>query len=178
MTDSTQVPVHGRNLRYAHSQLSAAGVPHNIMPAGNGIYIIIIAPGYAPATPWAHQPPSAMGALGDVPFVPIAMAILLLVVAWFAFQAAPALLAMLVSEPAAVAQDEPADENPLAALMDSITSIPDKVTGELDRRVTEVKQDVTEAVFSTVVMTCGLPLLLIAALGAAFMLLRIYRGRR
>lgn len=175
MTESMQVPVHGRNLRYAHSQLSAAGVPHNIMPAGGGIYIIVIAPGYAPATPWAHQPPSA---LHGVPFVPIAMAILLLVVAWFAFQASPALLAMLASEPAAVAQDDAADENPLAALMDSITSIPDQVTGELDRRVTEVKQDVTEAVFSTVVMSCGLPLLLIAALGAAFMLFRIYRGRR
>ena len=175
MTESMQVPVHGRNLRYAHSQLSAAGVPHYIMPAGGGIYIIVIAPGYAPDTSWAHQPPSA---LHGVPFVRIAMAILLLVVAWVTFQASPALLAMLTSEPAAIAQDDAADGNPLTALMDSITSIPEQVTGELDRRVTEVKQDVTEAIFSTVVMTCGLPMLLIAALGAAFMLFRIYRGRR
>lgn len=186
--EQLQYPVHGSQVRYAVASMRAQGIPFGVQPGAGGVYIIIVPAGYAPmvqGAPWVHQP-SPVSALQQVPVVQIAVAILILVVAYFAFQAAPVLLASLSGEEAAVVEEEKGSEgegesgsNPLQAALDSVLAIPDKVTGEIDRRVDEAKQEVEQAMFSAAMMACGVPLLVVFGGLAALMVLRMaMRGRR
>lgn len=185
MDEYAEYPVHGRQLRYAHAQLGGAGIPFQVQRVGGGIYIIVIPAGYAPAVagaPWVHQP-APVSVLWDFPFVQVAVAVLILVGAYFAFQAAPLLLASLNSEAAAVVEKESEGEgdkgNPLQAALDSVLSIPDRVSGEIDRRVDEAKQEVQEAVFSAAMTFCGVPLLGLLVIVAGALVLRMaMRSRR
>ena len=185
MDEQLQYPVHGSQVRYAVASMRQQGIPFGVQPGAGGIYIIIVPAGYAPMVqgqPWA-QPPQA--ALQHFPIIQIAVAILILVRAWFGFQAAPVLLAGLAGD-AAVVEDEKGSEgegesgsNPLQAALDSVLAIPDKVSGEIDRRVDEAKQEVQEAVFSAALMSCGVPLLGLLVIVAGALVLRMaMRGRR
>lgn len=184
--EQLQYPVHGSQVRYAVASMRAQGIPFGVQPGAGGVYIIIVPAGYAPMVqnaPWVHQPAGPVSVLRDFPIVQIAVAILILVVAWFGFQAAPVLLASLGSGDAAVvekgSEEEGESGNPLQAALDSVLAIPDRVTGEIDRRVDEAKQEVQEAMFSAAMMACGVPLLVVFGGLAALLVLRMaMRGRQ
>jgi hypothetical protein len=186
MDEQLQYPVHGSQVRYAVAAMRQQGIPFGVQPAGNGIYIIVIPAAYGPAVqgaPWAYQSPPAMSALQQIPFVQVAIAVLILVGAWFAFQAAPMVLAGLAGE-AAVVEEEKGSEgegesgNPLAAALDAVLAIPDTVTAEVDRRVDEAKQEVEAAVFGAAMTFCGVPLLVGLVVLALLFVLRMVVRRR
>ena len=186
MDEQIQYPVHGSQMRYAVASMRQQGIPFGVQPGAGGIYIIIVPAGYAPMVqgqPWA-QPPQAASAVQHFPIIQIAVAILILVGAWFAFQAAPLLLASLAGEAEVVAEEKGSEGdgesgNPLQAALDSVLAIPDKVSGEIDRRVDEAKQEVEQAMFSAAMMACGVPLLVVFGGLAALLVLRMaMRGRR
>jgi hypothetical protein len=181
--DYAQIPVHGRHLGWAQSSLSQMGVPFSLGGRNGSVYIIIVPMPMAPMVqqqPWAYSPPPLTR---QIPFVQIAVAILILVGAWMLFQAAPMLLATFAPDSAAVAQDaEDApgvpDANILAVVTDAIegvAAIPDKVNAEVNRRVDEVKQDISEAIMSTVLLTCGTPLLIALAIVALILVFRMVK---
>ncbi len=176
--EQLQYPVHGSRVRWAVASMREQGIPYAVQPGAGGVYIIVIPAGYGPmvaGAPWVHQPSPAT--LQQVPWVSIALAVLVLVVAWFAFQAAPLLLASLSGEKAAVVEEESAG-NPLQAALDSVMSIPDRVSGEIDRRVDEAKQEVQEAMFNTAMTFCGAPLLVVFGGLALLLVLRMVVRRR
>jgi hypothetical protein len=185
--EQLQYPVHGSKVRYAVASMRQQGIPFAMQQSAGGIYIIVIPAGYAPMVqnaPWVHQP-SPASVLQQIPIVQIALAVLILVVAWFGFQAAPVVLASLGSGDAAMVEKEKGREgegesgNPLQAALDAVLVIPDKVTGEIDRRVDEAKQEVEQAMFSAALMSCGVPLLgLLVIVAGALVLRTALRGRR
>lgn len=181
MTDDyAQIPVHGRHLGWAQSSLSQMGVPFSLGGRNGSVYIIIVPMPMAPMVqqqPWAYSPPPLTR---QIPFVQIAVAILILAGAWMLFQAAPMLLASIAPDNAATAQttEDTPDANILDTLtgaIENVTSIPEKVSAEVDRRVDEVKQDISEAIMSTVLLTCGTPLLIVLAIVASILILRMVR---
>lgn len=97
--EQLQYPVHGSKVRYAVASMRQQGIPFAMQQSAGGIYIIVIPAGYAPMVqnaPWVHQP-SPASVPQQIPIVQIALAVLILVVAWFGFQAAPVVLASLGS---------------------------------------------------------------------------------
>lgn len=186
MDEQLQYPVHGSQVRYAVASMRQQGIPFGVQQGVGGIYIIVIPAGYAPmvqGAPWVHQP-SPASVLRDFPVVQIAVAILILVVAWFGFQAAPVVLASLAGDAAVVEEKGSEGEgergsNPLAAALDAVLSVPERVGAEVDRRVDEAKQEVEQAIFNTAMMACGVPLLVVFGGLAALLVLRMaLRGRR
>lgn len=179
MDEQIEYPVHGSQVRYAVASMRAQGIPFGVQPGVGGIYIIVVPAGYAPmvqGAPWVYQPAPVLRG------VPVAVAILILILAWFALQAAPVLLASMSGEAAVEekgSQGEGESGNPLQAALDSVLSIPDRIGGFIDRRVNEAKQEVQEAMFSAVMTFCGAPLLVVFGGLALLLVLRMaLRGRR
>lgn len=188
MDEYSQVPVHGSRVRWAAAQMRQQGIPFGVQPGAGGIYIIVVPAAYGPMVqraPWAYQ--GGQGGLSGQGglLVQVAVAVLILVVAWVGFQAAPMALAMLAGDSAAVVEErggegegESGSENPLQAALDAVLAIPDTVSGEIDRRVDEAKQEVQEAVFSAAAMACGVPLLVVFGGLALLLVLRMVVRRR
>ena len=183
-----QYPVHGSRVRWAAASMREQGIPYAVQPGAGGVYIIVVPAGYGPAVagaPWVGGGVGGQGGLSGQGglLVQIAFAVLILVVAWFGFQAAPVLLAGLAGEAAVVEEKGSEGEresggNPLAAALDAVLAIPDTVTAEVDRRVDEAKQEVEAAVFGAAMTFCGVPLLVGLVVLALLFVLRMVVRRR
>lgn len=177
MEEYQQVPVHGANLRYAASQLGAMGVPFQVTGQQGGVYIILVPMSYAQqvaAAPWVYQAPGRGEWIARMPWLRLAMAIILLAGVAYACQGAGviAALAGLALNPEYRELMEEAKSTPAPA------SPVEQIGKEIERRTTDAGQGAGEAVASMVIGCAALPLTLTALAGAVWLGLRMYRKAR
>lgn len=177
MNDIAEVPVHGKNLGWASSQLAGAGIPYSMAGRQGGIYIILVPMAAMPmlaGAPWVYQQPGRFSGLARVPWVRIILAIGAVAAIVYFAQAFGMIagLAALVTNPevqAAVQEKEEESGN----VLDQVLGKLDSVQAEIQRRTEETTQNAVEAVTSTLLMYCGVPLMAIGVLAALFLVFRL-----
>lgn len=180
MDEIAEVPVHGKNLGWASSQLAGAGIPYSMAGRQGSVYIILIPTAAMPmlaGAPWMYQQPSRLSGLSRMPWVRIILAIgAVAAVVYFAqaFGAIAGMAALIANPDVQAAAKEKDDGN----LIDQVLGKLDSVQAEIQRRTEETKQDMTEAVMSTLIMSCGVPLVGLCLLAAAYFVLRMRFARR
>ncbi len=186
MDEYAEVPVHGRNLGWASSQLGSAGVPYSMAGRqGGGVYVILVPMAYMPmvaGAPWVYQQPGRLAGLAAVPWVRIVLAIGFMAAVVYSCQAFGMMagFASLVTNPevqaAAKAQEE--DRSTLDKLADAISGMKADVDKQIEQRTQEAQQGFVQATINTAITVCAAPALVLFAVAAAWLGLRIYRARR
>jgi hypothetical protein len=181
-----QLPVHGRHLGYARSQLAQMGIPSNVIGQDGNIYIIMIPATAAPmvqGAPWMYQRESWAHGLARFPWIRL-MLIGGSLLAMLYFCQAAGIMAGLIGmtwnpeiQAAVEAQksEQAAAENAnaLQQLIENLESTKTDLEAEVNRRVDDAKQEVHEAIMSTVIMAVGVPLLFALVAVAAWLILKM-----
>lgn len=149
-----QLPVHGRHLGYARSQLAQMGIPSNVIGQNGNIYIILIPASAAPmvqGAPWMYQGESWAHGLARFPWIRLMLV-------------GGAMLAMLYFCQAA---------GIMAGLV-GMTWNPE-IQAAVEAQKAEESENIQadEAILSTVIMAVGVPLLFTLVAVAAWLILRM-----
>lgn len=179
MTDDyAEVPVHGKNLGWASSQLGSAGIPFGYGGRQGPVYIILVPITAMPAVqaaPWIYHQPGRLSGLAAVPWVRIILAVGFMAAMVYSCQAFGLIagFASLITNPEVQAAAKEAEEQKDANVLDQVFSRLDEMQSDITRRTEEAKQDAVEAVTSTMLMYCGVPLMVVGVLAALFLVLRL-----
>lgn len=191
MNDYAQVPVHGRNLGYATSQMQQAGIPYQVAGRDGSVYIILIPISMAPAitgAPWLYQPPPATDALHRFPWLRAMLLVGCLIAVIFGCQSIGTIIGVgwLAIDPLYRAASETALATPTPApasllerwLGDEPAAAP-APANPIERTIDNATAEIGDAFAGVLATYVGIPLLGIILIAAAFLILRLYlRGRR
>lgn len=190
-----QVPVHGRNLGYAANNLRQMGVPFQVQRGDGAIYLIIVPMPYMPmlgGAPWAYQQGRAetwAHGLARIPWVQLVIVVGMMIGFAYMCQAAGVVagLAAIVANPdvqAAAQEAQTAQEEQPANVVEQVQQWlesdrnPVKAAQkDIEERQQEMGKQINEAIMGTLLNFCGLPMLVIALLGAGWLTLRLYFRR-
>lgn len=178
MDDIAEVPVHGKNLGWASSQLAGAGIPYSMAGRQGSVYIILIPMAAMPmlaGAPWMYQQPSRLAGLAAFPWVKIIVAIGFMAAVVYSCQAFGMMagFAALIANPEVQAAAQEADAKQDANPLEQVFSRLDEMQSDITRRTEAAKQDAVEAVTSTLLMYCGVPLMVVGVLAALFLVFRL-----
>lgn len=183
-----QLPVHGRHLGYARSQLSQMGIPHSVAGHNGNVYIIMVPMPMAPmvqGAPWVHQSESWAHGLARLPWIRL-MLIGGAMLAMLYFCQAAGIMAGLVGmawnpdiqaavEAQKAERQAAEDVSVLQQLIQQLQNTKAELDTQVEQRVETAKQDVQEAVLSTVIMAVGVPLLFALAAVALWLIFKMRR---